>query len=292
MQMNYKLAVAITFYEPSVIGVLEPLNVQTWPIWPVPWTPPLSCSASISRRRERRLSTSRSVQLRCKIWSSISRKKYAPAQLALPSGHDHRRVTSSGIWQGSAAHAVEDVGALLCSLRSSSPHRPAGSRKRARARDPVLWRSSALALSKLCSRCRRGRVSPRSSRSILRLQDVLGGSPSCSACYRFTVKLRENQPALADCLYAVLAALQAENPAFGRDIAIDASDLPAFANGQRLSLIDCPERQTYSDPDASWGHRSAVSTRKGGGFFCYKLQMAVCTRTDLPVAWRIRNRPP
>src|SRR5438552_1464681 len=32
------------------------------------------------------------------------------------------------------------------------------------------------------------------------LQDVLGGSPSCWACYRFTVKLRENQPLLADCL--------------------------------------------------------------------------------------------
>src|SRR6266540_4608454 len=31
------------------------------------------------------------------------------------------------------------------------------------------------------------------------LQDVLGGAPSCWACYRFTVKLRENKPLLADC---------------------------------------------------------------------------------------------
>ena len=29
--------------------------------------------------------------------------------------------------------------------------------------------------------------------------------------------------------------------------------------------------RSYSDPDASWGHRSAVSTRKGGGFYGYKL---------------------
>lgn len=45
------------------------------------------------------------------------------------------------------------------------------------------------------------------------LQAVLGGAPSCWACYRFTVKLRANQPALADCLDAVTAALRAELPA-------------------------------------------------------------------------------
>ena len=45
----------------------------------------------------------------------------------------------------------------------------------------------------------------------------------------------------------------------------------------------------FSDPDASWGHRSAVSTRKGGGFYGYKLDMAVCTATDLPLAWNVRT---
>ena len=44
-----------------------------------------------------------------------------------------------------------------------------------------------------------------------------------------------------------------------------------------------------SDQDASWGHRSAVSTRKGGGFYGYKLDMAVCTATDLPLAWGVRT---
>ena len=121
------------------------------------------------------------------------------------------------------------------------------------------------------------------------LQDVLGGSPSCWACYRFTVKLRENQPLLADCLDAVTAALHAENPDLGRDVAIDASDMPAYANGQRYLYNGGPERKTYSDPDASWGHRSAVSTRKGGGFYGYKLHLAVCTRTDLPLAWRVET---
>jgi hypothetical protein len=50
-----------------------------------------------------------------------------------------------------------------------------------------------------------------------------------------------------------------------------------------------PERERYSDPDASWGHRSAVSTRKGGGFYGYKLHAAVCTITGLPLAWRAES---
>jgi hypothetical protein len=121
------------------------------------------------------------------------------------------------------------------------------------------------------------------------LQAALGGSPSVWACYRFTVKLRANQPALADCLDSVSAALQAALPEYGKDIAIDASDLPAFANGQRYVYQGGPERERYSDPDASWGHRSAVSTRAAGSFYGYKVHAAVCARTDLPIAWRIET---
>ncbi len=78
----------------------------------------------------------------------------------------------------------------------------------------------------------------------------------CNACYRFAAKLRAFKPLLDACIAAVLAALHGEMPDLGRDVAIDGSDLPAYASGQRF---------VYSDPDASWGHRSAVSTRKGGG---------------------------
>jgi len=79
----------------------------------------------------------------------------------------------------------------------------------------------------------------------------------------------------------------AELPDYGREACIDASDLPAYANGQRYVSKNGPERERYSDPDASWGHRSAVSTRKGGGYYGYKLHAAVCTHTDLPLAWRV-----
>jgi hypothetical protein len=56
-------------------------------------------------------------------------------------------------------------------------------------------------------------------------------------------------------------------PEVGRDVAIDGSDLPGYANGQRFLSKNGPEREKFFDPDASWGHRSAVSTRKGGGGF-------------------------
>jgi Transposase DDE domain len=70
---------------------------------------------------------------------------------------------------------------------------------------------------------------------------------------------------------------------------IDASDLTAYANGQRYLSKNGPERKRYSDPDASWGHRSAVSTRKGGGFYGYRVHAAVCARTGLPLAWQVRS---
>ncbi|MGH2544253.1 MAG: transposase, partial [Ardenticatenaceae bacterium] len=121
------------------------------------------------------------------------------------------------------------------------------------------------------------------------LQATLGGNPSVWACYRFTVKLRANKPLLSACLDRVAASLQAEFPGIGEDIAIDGSDMPAYANGQRRLSKDGPLRERFSDPDASWGHRSSISTRKGGGFYGYKLHLAACTRTGLPLAWRVET---
>jgi hypothetical protein len=118
---------------------------------------------------------------------------------------------------------------------------------------------------------------------------VGGGKPSMWAMYRFARKLRENHPALAECVDACAASLREQYPDFGRDVAIDASDLPAFANGQRYVFQGGPERERYSDPDASWGHRSAVSTRAAGSFYGYKIHAAVCARTGLPLAWRIET---
>jgi len=116
-----------------------------------------------------------------------------------------------------------------------------------------------------------------------------GGCPSVYACYRFTAKLRANGDLLAACIDGVLAALKVQTPEMGTDVAIDGSDLPAYANGQRFLSKNGPERKTYSDPDASWGHRSAISTRKGGGYYGYKVHAAVCVATGLPLAWTVET---
>jgi transposase, IS5 family len=116
-----------------------------------------------------------------------------------------------------------------------------------------------------------------------------GPVPSVYACYRFAGKLRDHADLLQGCIASVVGALKQRNPLLGWDVAIDASDMPAYANGQRFKSKGGPERERYSDPDASWGHRSAISTRKGGGFYGYRLHMAVCAKTDLPLAWRIET---
>jgi hypothetical protein len=125
-----------------------------------------------------------------------------------------------------------------------------------------------------------------------KLQRVLGcegNPPSVYAAYRFAEKLRRHSDKLERCIDSVVEGLKAKLPTYGTDLAIDASDLPAYANGQRFLSKGGKERERYSDTDASWGHRSAVSTRKGGGFYGYRLHAAVCTATDLPVAWSVET---
>jgi transposase len=126
------------------------------------------------------------------------------------------------------------------------------------------------------------------------LRTALGcedATPSEWACYRFTTKLRAYKPLLDACITAVLARLHEANPGMGESIAIDGSDLPAYANGQRFVSKNGRERAAseYSDPEASWRHRSAVSTRKGGGYYGYKVHAAVDTLTGLPMAWTVET---
>lgn len=116
-----------------------------------------------------------------------------------------------------------------------------------------------------------------------------GEVPSVYACYRFTEKLRKHGAMVERCIDSVIEGLRSKLPSYGRDLSIDASDMPAYANGQRYVSKNGPERERFSDPDASWGHRSAVSTRKGGGFYGYRVHAAVCSATGLPVAWTVET---
>jgi Transposase domain (DUF772) len=125
-------------------------------------------------------------------------------------------------------------------------------------------------------------------RAVLGCPDV-ADVPSIHACYRFTAKLRRFKPLLDACLDRVTAALHEQLPDLGSTVAIDGSDLPAYGNGQRYLYKGGPERRRYADPDASWGHRSAVSTRAAGSFYGSKLHQAVCAATGLPLAWRVET---
>lgn len=121
------------------------------------------------------------------------------------------------------------------------------------------------------------------------LQDVLGCAPSQWACYRLAKMLSSRDSwTLEQCITDVLAALKQAIPDLGKDVAIDGSNMPAYANGHRLKH-DGTERKNYSDPDASWGHRSAISTHKGGGFYGYKIHAAVDVATDLPLVWQVET---
>lgn len=113
--------------------------------------------------------------------------------------------------------------------------------------------------------------------------------PSIHAMYRFTKKMLAHESGLEACVQGVLVRHHEKHPDMGRNLAIDGSDLPAYANGMRKVSKNGRERRLdeYSDSDAEWGHRSAISTRGHGGFYGFKLHQAVCTETDLPLFWDV-----
>jgi len=121
------------------------------------------------------------------------------------------------------------------------------------------------------------------------LRDALGAVPSTDAAYRFSIKLRVHGGMLSACITRVLARLHAAHPEMGNAVAIDGSDLPAYANGQRYVKRGGELRKRFADPDATWGHRSSISTRSGGGYYGYKVHCAVDIATGLPVAWQVET---
>jgi hypothetical protein len=81
--------------------------------------------------------------------------------------------------------------------------------------------------------------------------------------------VRDAQPSkkpLRECIAAMLARHEEAHPDMGDSIAVDGSDLPAYASEQQfVSSHGCERKLSeYSDPVASWGHRSAVWTRECG----------------------------
>ena len=75
---------------------------------------------------------------------------------------------------------------------------------------------------------------------------------------------------------------------YGQDIAIDASDLSAYANGQRYLSKHGRERERFSDPPTLPGATAPRSAPgRVGASTGASMHAAVCARTDLPVAWHV-----
>ena len=76
------------------------------------------------------------------------------------------------------------------------------------------------------------------------LREAIGSEvPSVYACYLFATKLRRYGDLLDACIARVTVSLRGELPEYGQDVAIDASDLPAYANGQRYVSKGGKERE-------------------------------------------------
>ena len=105
--------------------------------------------------------------------------------------------------------------------------------------------------------------------------------PSESQLSRFNAHLEHHLPAVEACLLRATESLQGYLPGLGTDVAIDSTNVDAFAN---------PNRKRVIDPDAQWGVKhSARSKAKGKTdyFFGYKAHVLCDADYGIPLALRV-----
>jgi hypothetical protein len=116
----------------------------------------------------------------------------------------------------------------------------------------------------------------------------IDGTPSHWPCYRFATKLRRERDRIAGCVDALAAALREQYADIGREVAIDGSDMPAYANGQRFLSNHGPSGRQQRTPT----HRGATPPR-----LTRKVAVSTATRstppsapsTGLPLAWQVES---
>ena len=131
----------------------------------------------------------------------------------------------------------------------------------------------------------------RASRHLRRLCGFRDAVPSESTFSRFYARLADHQDLVDQALTTVSAAigdalaqlkeegrLPADAPNPGQAVAMDSTDIPAFAN---------PRRSIPSDADAVWGHRTPKSNQdaKGSLFYGYKLHATCDAYYGTPLSW-------
>jgi hypothetical protein len=104
-----------------------------------------------------------------------------------------------------------------------------------------VHREGALRAAHMDARSRPDRGDPS-------LADALGGTPSHWACYRFSVKLRKERDQIAGCIDALAASLREHYPDMGREVAIDASDMPVLRERAAVYLQRRPRAPDLQRP--------------------------------------------
>ncbi len=109
-----------------------------------------------------------------------------------------------------------------------------------------------------------------------------GNVPSQWACYRFRAKLRAHTDMLEECIAGVLKELKKRNPLLGWDVAIDASDMPAYANGQRFVSKGGRERAR---------RRSTATPMRPGATAPQSRRARAAASTDTASTWPCAPEP-
>jgi IS5 family transposase len=108
--------------------------------------------------------------------------------------------------------------------------------------------------------------------------------PGEDALGRFLKKLVAHEELLEECFEGLVEKLRQSLPGFGAKLAVDATDIEAYANGHRKSP---------SDTDARWGVKEAKTGSEKGKerelyrWFGYKLHLIVDAVYELPIAFTV-----
>lgn len=111
--------------------------------------------------------------------------------------------------------------------------------------------------------------------------------PGPDAFGRFLKKLVKHEVLLEECFTSLVDRLRETLPGFGEKVAVDSTDIQAYANGNR---------KNPSDRDAQWGVKGAEKQegeeRKGKKkdtywWFGYKLHLAVDALYELPICFTL-----
>ncbi|MBI4296149.1 MAG: transposase, partial [Chloroflexi bacterium] len=119
--------------------------------------------------------------------------------------------------------------------------------------------------------------------------------PGEDALARFLRKLGAHEGLLEECFSSLVEQLRQGLPGFGAKLAVDSTDIEAYANGHRKSP---------SDPDASWGVKGTTlqtgsktdsekptsaegKERELYRWFGYKLHLIVDASYELPIAFTV-----